>query len=103
MLSKVADPSHCPVEVLDIHLPEVVLAEFPWQALEADEGLLVLRPHRGDEREEGGLLSRVPLEAQASTTSFRKSSTRLGRPIPRFTRSCVVLPSTAPSARRGRW
>lgn len=51
--SKEADPLDRPVEILDVHLSEVVLAEFARQALEADEGLLILRSHRRDQRVKG--------------------------------------------------
>jgi hypothetical protein len=61
-----ADSLGRPVDILDVHLPEVVLTEFTGQALKPDERGLVLRPDGRNEGKERGLLARVPHEAHAT-------------------------------------
>ena len=97
-----ADPLDRPVDVLDVHLPEVVLAEFAGQPLEADQRVHRPRPHRRDERVQRALASGVPIDPCAPQDLERRqpwglaqnlfheaaeASTWLGRPMPRRARS----------------
>ncbi len=59
------DPLGRPIAILDVHLAEVVLTELARQTLKPDQRCLVLGPDGGNDREERGLLSRVPGEAHA--------------------------------------
>ena len=53
------DPPRGPIEEPHVHLAEVVLGEFPRQALEAHERAGALGPQRLHQRVEGALAARV--------------------------------------------
>ena len=101
---KQADAARRPIDKLDVHLPEVVLAEFSRQTLKTNQGLDLLRPPGGHQGVKCALAPRVArspnspqdftdgrsaFSCRISTTGFRKFSTMLGRPILRCPRSAV--------------
>src|SRR5712692_9208097 len=53
------DPAGRSVDKFDVHLSEIMLAEFPRQTFEANQGLYSLRTQRGHQSIQGGLASRI--------------------------------------------
>jgi len=56
---KEADATRRPIDKLDVHLPEVVLAEFPRQTFKTHQGLDLLRPQRSHQAVKRALARRV--------------------------------------------